>query len=227
MGIHGAAGSHLLLFFIFDQLVHPIQCDPPVIPDNPSPPISVRKPGNNMAGTACPHFRGVSVKHACVVGLPVFCKKFADFGVYLVSVVRTRLFCHPDAPIRLKRPFKRFIRLKSHNGFFVFIQISRAVGRNGGNNLGIHIQNAACFPLLPAQFHNLAPKLGGIFCRAFQKGLVPIIRGIIFLDKIPHIHLPFPMARGETSPFLPHSAASSSKIAWLLIMACQSIKNIL
>ena len=98
-----------------------------------------------MAGTAGPHFRGVCIKHTGIVGLPVLHKEFHNLRVNLITVILAGLHGHADTSVRLKGTLKGFVGLKAYNGFLVLIQISRAVGGNGGNDFCIHIQDSAGF----------------------------------------------------------------------------------
>lgn len=75
----------------------------------------------------------------------------------MIAVVLAGFDRHTDTAVWLKRPLKGLICLKSYNCFFFFIEISRSMGCNGGDNMSIHIQDTAFFMLFLCQLHNLCP----------------------------------------------------------------------
>ena len=74
-----------------------------------------------MAGAAGAHLGGVGVKHAGIVGFPVFGEKLHDLRVHLIAVVLAGLHRHADAAVGLKGPLEGLVGLKAHDGFFFLI----------------------------------------------------------------------------------------------------------
>jgi len=157
-----------------------------------------------VAGTAGSHLRGVGVKYARIVGFSVLCEKLYDFRVYLIAVVLAGLYCHADTAVRLQRPLKGFVCLEAHNGFFIFIQVSGAMRRNGGNDLGIHIQYAAGLTLFGRELHYLIPESLCIFCRPFKEGVIAVVGGVVFLDEVADIDFMLPYTWCKCVPFCSH-----------------------
>ena len=159
-----------------------------------------------MAGAAGTHFRGISVENSLIVSLPVLCKEFHDLRIHMIAVIFAGFYCHTDTAVGLERAFERFICLKTYNGFFIFVQVARAVGRNGRYDPGIHIQNAAFGLFFLCQFHNLVPQ---VFCslgRPLKKVFISVIGGIVLLDKVTNIDFLFPDTAVKRFPFFEHIA---------------------
>ena len=75
------------------------------------------------------------------------------------------------------------------------------MGRNGGNDLCIHIQDTAGFSFFAAQIQHLFPKIQSIPGRACEKSFIPVIRVVIVLDEITHVDFMFPITANKTIPF--------------------------
>ena len=135
------------------------------------------------------------------MSLSVGGEEFLHIRIQSIAVVSTCLLCHTDAAVGLQGTLKRGIGLKAYNSFFGFIKISGTMGRNGGNDFGIHIQDTAGFSFLTAQIQNLIPKLQGILCRSGKKSFISVIRVVILLDKIAHIDFVLPVTAYKTIPF--------------------------
>ena len=75
----------------------------------------------------------------------------------MIAVVFTRLDRHADTAVGLEGTFEGLVCLEAYNGFFLFIQVTGTVRGDGGYDLGIHIQDAAFFPFLSGEVHDLSP----------------------------------------------------------------------
>ena len=157
------------MLLICDQTVDAVQCDPAVVADNPAAAVSIRQTGDDMAGTAGPHLRGIGVKHARVVSFAVNRKEINNFRIDFIAVVRAGFLRHADAAVRLQGTLEWFVSLEADDLFQILIQITRAVGSDRRDDLGIHIQDAAGFALLAAQLHDLIPQFQRGFRRPRQK----------------------------------------------------------
>ena len=135
------------------------------------------------------------------MGFPVGGEEFLHVRVKSVAVIRTCLLRHADSAVRLQGTLEGRVRLNAYDSFFGFIKISGTMGRNGGNDLGIHIQDTAGFSFFAAQIQYLLPKIQSILGRACEKSFIPVIRVVIVLDEITHVDFMFPIAANKTIPF--------------------------
>ena len=77
-----------------------------------------------------------------------------------IPVGRTRLFRHLDPAVRHERTLQRLVCLEAHNLLQIlhlFIDVSRAVCRQAGYNLCLHIENAAFGALFLLELLQLSP----------------------------------------------------------------------
>ena len=172
-----------------------------------------------MGASAGPHFRGIGVKYARIVCLSVGGEKFLNLRVQRITVVRAGLLRHADAAVGLQRAFERLVRLHADDFLLLFVQIAGRVGGDGGDHLRVHIQDASCFPFLPGQLHDLIPEILCILCGRGEKGLIPVIRVVIFLNEVAHVDLALPFPTDKTIPFCPQdfllsAARGSMKHIW-------------
>src|SRR5699024_2003340 len=131
------------MLLVFDQSVYTIQRNSSVVADDTSASVCIRKPCDDMAGTACAHFRSISIKHTVVMCFSVFCEEFHDCRIHMISVFFTCFHCHTDTSVRLQGTLKRLVRLEPYDFFLSFVKISRSMGSDSGNNLCVHIQDSA------------------------------------------------------------------------------------
>ena len=203
--IHDHSGTIFLSLLILDQTIHSVQSYSSVIANDSSTSVSIRKTGNNVAGTACTHLRCICVKHSIVMSLSVFLEKINDLWIYMITIIFAGLNCHTDTTIRLKWTFKRFICLKTYDLLFILIQISRSMRCNTWDNLSVHVQNSALSTLFSRQFHYLIPQILCSLCRTSQERIITFIWCIILLNKITDINFFLPNSSNKWIPFLFHN----------------------
>ena len=165
---HAAAfASGKIFLFLFDQGIDTIQCHTTVIADDTSTSVSIRKSGQNLIVTHTFHLWCIYFKYRITVCFVILGKNLMQFRIWLIAIHRAGLLCHTDTTIRHKCTFQWLVCLKT-NYFFqifqVFTDISRAIGCQRGNNLCLHVQNAAFFSFFFLQFLQFAPKLISGFC---------------------------------------------------------------
>ena len=76
------------------------------------------------------------------------------------------------------------------------------MGSDTGNNVGIHIQNAALCALLFLKTLQDSPQLVGSLGRASQEGLISLVRLVVMLDKITGVYFFFPQAAVKSIPLI-------------------------
>ena len=204
VGIHDHAGGVLLALLVLDQPVHAVQGHAAVVADDAAAAIGIGQAGDDVAGAAGAHLRGVGVEHALVMGLAVFGVDFHHFRVHMVAVVLAGLHGHADAAVGLQGALEGLIGLEAHNLLLALVQIAGAVGGDGGDDAGVHIQHTACLPLPGGQLHDLIPQLAGLLRGALQEALVALVGGVVLLDEVPHVDLILPDSGGQILPFLSH-----------------------
>lgn len=107
--------------FLLNQGIHTVKGDSAVITDDASASIGIRQACDDMAGTACPHLRGVGVEYTCIMGFSVLGKEFHNFRINLISIVLAGLHSHADTTVRLEGTLKWFVGLKAYDSFLVLI----------------------------------------------------------------------------------------------------------
>jgi hypothetical protein len=131
-------------------------------------------------------------------------EELADLGINLVAVIGASLLCHTDAAVRLKGSLEGLVGLETNDGLLALVQIAGTMGGDGGDNLGVHIQNAAGLSFLLLQIQYLCPQIFCVLCRAGQESVISVIGMIVFLDEITDIDFMFPLAAYKLVPFRSH-----------------------
>ncbi len=98
-----------------------------------------------MGRTACSHFLIICIETTGIVCFSVCGEELGDLGIYFVTVICASFLCHTDTAVGLQGSLERSVCLETYDSFFALVKVTRAVGSNGGNNLGVHIQYTACF----------------------------------------------------------------------------------
>ena len=88
------------------------------------------------------------------------------------------------------------------------------MGSDTGNDVGIHIQNAALCALLFLQTLQDSPQFVGSLSRASQERLIAVIRLVVMLDKVTGVYFLFPEAAVKSIPLIKvsHLVFSSLKL---------------
>ena len=194
---HNAAGGILLSLLVLDQSVDTVQSYTSVVADDTSTSVCIRKTGNDMGSTAGSHLLIVSVEAACVMCLSVNREELGDLRIYFVAVVSASLLCHTDTAIRLKGSLEGLVCLETYDGLLALVKVSGTMGSDSGNNLGVHVKNAACFSLLLLQVKYHCPKILCVLGRISKEGLVTIIRMVVSLDEVTNVDFFVPFATYE------------------------------
>ena len=108
-----------------------------------------------MGRTAGSHFSIVSIETACIMCFSVGREELGNLGIYFIAVICTSFFCHTNTTVRLQGSLERSVCLETYDSLLALVKITGAVGSDGGNNFGVHIQNAACLTLFSGkiQYH--------------------------------------------------------------------------
>ncbi len=136
-----------------------------------------------MAGAAGAHLRGVGIKHTGIVGLAVNGKELLHLGIDGVAVVGAGLLGHADAAVGHHGTLEGLVGLEANDFFLLLVQVAGTVGGDGGDHMGVHIQNTAGFPLLTGQVHDLLPQGYGVLGGAFQEGFVTFVLHKVVADE--------------------------------------------
>ena len=201
---HNAGGGRLLELLVLDQAVNAIQGNTAIVADDTAAAIGIGQTGDDMTVAAGTHLGGVGIKYAGIVGLAMDGEELLDFGIEMIAVILAGLLCHTDPAVGHQGTLEGLIGLEADDGLLLLIQITGAVAENGGNDLGIHIQDAACLALLLGELQHLIPQGGGIGGGALQEAVIAIVRGVVLHDKITHINLGFPATAIKFFPFVTH-----------------------
>ena len=133
--------------------------------------------------------------------LSVFREDFFCHRVQLVAVSFQAVFHHTCSAFRVNTTFQRGIGLQADNYFVFFVYITWSIS--------IYALRIFCFsvvntflPFYLKHFSQFIPNLLRLIRGALQERIIPFIRFIIVLDKIPYINLSFPNFAFELRPVL-------------------------
>ena len=201
---HGAVtavGKVILLGL--DEVVDAVQCHTAVVADNAAAAVGVGQTGDDMAVAGLLHLGGVGIKHSLIVGAAVFGENLVQLLAGLVAVGRAGLLRHLDAAVGHEGTLERLVGLQADNLFKVLqlgVDVAGAVGGQAGNDLGLHIQNAALGALGLLQLLQSAPQLVGSVSRTGEEALIAVIGGVVLLDEVTRIDFLFPDAAFKAFP---------------------------
>ena len=189
-----------LVEFVFHQEVDTVQCHAAVVTDNATTTVSIRQTGDHTGFAATADIGRINVKHALVVGFTVFGKDFADFGVQLDVVHFARVLYHFQTAERHDRAFQRLVCLQTDDGFQIFIDIARRMAGNAGHDLRVDFVRFVRAVFDFDAFHHVRPQFGRRLGRRREERRIAFIRRIVFLNKIAHVDIGFPITADKTFP---------------------------
>lgn len=198
--VHGLMRTGFFGLLFLDKRIDTVKGDAAVIADDAATAVCIRKTGDNVGMTAGTHLIRVDVKDTGVVGLAAVGIEVNDFGVNFIAVSFAGGHGHTDASVNHKGTLQRLVRLKADDLLERLIDIACFVRGDGGDHLGVHINDPAVCRLLCKEIHDIGPKLGGCFGGAGQKRLVTFVGGIVFLDEIADINSVVPVTVGKVTP---------------------------
>ena len=137
------------------------------------------------------------------MGTGILGKDLVQLFAGLIAVGRAGLLSHLDAAVGHESTLQGLIGLQADDLFQVLqlgVDVAGAVGGQAGNDLGLHIQNAALGTLGLLQLLQCAPELIGGLGGASQERLVAVIRGVVLLDKVADVDFLFPDAAFKAFP---------------------------
>ena len=110
-------------------------------------------------------------------------------------------------PVDVQRALQGLVGLEADDGLelgVLGIDVAGLVAGDAGDDLGVHIQDAALLALLEHEAHDLVPKLDGALGRTGQEGLVTLVGGVVLLDEVADVDLDLPVASVEAFPCFLH-----------------------
>ena len=168
-------------------------------------PVGIRQARDDVAAPRRADLVCIRIEHRCIVRLVVLRKDLMQLRAHLVAVILERLLRHADAAVGHERLLERLVRLEANHLLEILqrgIDVARAVRRQIGDNLRLHIQHAALCTLLLLQFLHPRPQAIGRVRRRREKRLVSVVRRIVALNKVTDVDLFLPNAPFKTVPTL-------------------------
>ena len=110
-----------------EQPLDAIERDAPIVADDPTTAVGVRKAGNDAGPAALHDFRRVGVEHAVVVGLAVFRERFMHLRVGRETGRLQARLDHAQAAIGEYGPLERLVGLQADDRLIVLVDVSRLV----------------------------------------------------------------------------------------------------
>ncbi len=205
---HGAVAQVLqILLLLVDEEVNAVERHAAIVAHDASAAVGVGQTSEDVVVAHQFHLLGVSVEHALVVRLMIFGEDFVEFGVGSIAISGAGLLCHLDAAVGHEGALQWLVGLQTHHLLQVLqflLDISGTIGGDGAHDFRLHVQNAALGALFLLQLLQLAPQRVGGGGGTRKKLLIAIIGGVVFLDKVSHIHFFGPLGSLKASPFLLH-----------------------
>ena len=142
---------------------------------------------------------GIGVKDALVVGLAVEVEVLFHLGIQVVAVLLQGGGGHAHAAVQVDDALEGGVGLKAHDDLVVLVDVAGGKVVDAGDHVGLHVDDAL-FDLLQNEGLGLLPHLGGLGGDGGQEGVVPLVGGVVLLDKVAHVHQVAPLAGAEALP---------------------------
>ena len=199
---HDRRGAGLLVLLLGDEVVGAVERHATVVADDAAAAVGIGESRDDVRVTAGAHLGGVDVEDARVVGLAVLGVELDDLRVDLVAVVRAGLHRHADAAVDVERALEGLVGLESDDPLEGLVDVSRGMACDRGDDLRVHVEDAAVLALLLEEAHDLAPEGVGGTGRLREEGLVAVVGGVVSLDKVADVDLALPVSADEAVPCL-------------------------
>ena len=173
-------------FLLFNQKIDAIQRHSAIIPNDSAAAIGVWQTGDNPVVACLFHLIRIDVEHAVVVGFPVLEYLF-HLRIHLFAISFQRSTNHTNTAKRHNGTLQRGVRLKANDCFLLFVNISRFMGSNGRNCMVVNIEYTAFCVFLVHQCTDFLPQFPCAVGRSLQKGVIPIIGGIVVDNEVSDI----------------------------------------
>ena len=188
-----------------DQMIDAVERHAAVVAHDPPAPVGIRQARDDVAAPRRADLVRIRIEHRRIVSLMILRKDLMQLRAHLVAVILERLLRHADAAVGHECLLERLVRLQADHLLEILhrrIDVARAVRRQIGDNLRLHIQHAALGTLLLLQFLHPRPQAIGRVRRRREERLVSVIRRIVALNKITDVDLFLPNAPLKTVPTL-------------------------
>ena len=139
--------------------------------------------------------------------LVIIGKNLVEFGARLVTVLHTSFFGHLDTAERHKGALERLVGLETHDLFQVlqgFVDVARLVARDGRDDIGVHVKDSAVPAFFGLQALQFVPQLLGGIGRTGEEGLVPLVGGVVTLNKVADVDFVLPESGLKAFPCFVH-----------------------
>ena len=156
-GHTGRCEPELLLLF-GDEVVHPVKGDAPVVADDASAAVGIRKTGDDAGVAGRLHVGRIDVEDTLVVGLSPFREDVHDVFVHFIAVGLTGLHRHADTAEDLQGTLQRFVGLKADDLFEVLVDVPGRMRCDGRDDTGVHVEDAVMLSLLLKEVKDLSPQ---------------------------------------------------------------------
>ena len=181
------------------QPIHAVKRHAPVIADDATASVGIRKPGDDPGPSAIHDFGRIRIEHAVIVRFSVFRESFVHERIGFESRGLDACLDHPQSAVGENRPLERLVRLKAYDDFIFAIDIAGLVGEQRRRGLNINRE------------HSLLSLVGEVrlqfcpngFCAlrwAREKVLIPRVRLDVPDDEIPNVDGILPVPRAKAVP---------------------------
>ena len=161
--------------FRFEQPVHAVKRDAPVIADDAAAAIGIGKAGDDAGLPALHDLGRIGVEHPVIMGLAVFRERFVDLRVRLEPRRFQASFDHAQTAERKNRALERLIGLKADDHLVLAIDISGLMREQRRRRFRIDSEHAFLLFFLEIGLELLPDRLCA-FGRAYEKCLIARVR---------------------------------------------------
>ena len=189
-------------FLLSDEVIHAIEGHAAVVADDAAAAVGIRQAGNDVGGTRCADARGVDIEDCIVVGLAVAREDLLDLRVGFLTGFLDGLLDHAPTTVGHHGALERRIRLQANDDVIVLGNVPSREGIDIARGVGIHVEDALLAldgqVILLQMIPHALRLLGG----SSKEGGVPVIRGVVALDKITNVNVFSPRAGLKALPCL-------------------------
>ena len=201
-------GESLVGFLLFNKVVNAIKGNAAVVADDTATAVSIRKTRDDVGLAGHTHIRRVGIENALVVSLVEFREDAVEFCARRVAVVLAGFFRHLDTAKRHECALERLVGLETYDLFEIlgFIgNVACRVARESGDNVRVHVKDAALCDFLFLKVLQFCPELICCFGRTLQERFVAVVWGIVLLDEVADIDFFLPATASKAKPCFLHS----------------------
>ena len=188
-------------------MVDAVERDAAVVAHDAAAPVGVGKPRDDLVLSRRTHFGRIAVVDALVVRLAVFVEDLIKLCVGFVPVGAAGFLSHADAAVGHEGALQGLVGLDAHHLLEVLelrINVGRRVGRDRGDDFGLHVEDAALGAFFLLEFGESSPELLRCYRGAGEEVASARIRGVVVLNEVADVYVALPVRARKGAPGFSH-----------------------